>query len=136
MNANFNTDVKNIVDEKIAEIFKNYLAGYQEEESKEEQNILKELKAMNKKIDNLTKVIDEIKTKPLPATNSSPIEDAQSRANTINKSKAKKEEVFIPQLDDSEVTINYRDKNKINENQTDLSNSNFMNSLDALKKLK
>ena len=133
MNANFNTDVKNIVDEKIAEIFRNYLSGYQEEESREEQRIISELKTINKKIDKLTKLIEDIRSHPT-ATNENPIQDAQGRSNT--RISARKDAVFVPSLEESDITINYREKEKMNDNQTDLSNTNFMNSLDALKKLK
>jgi hypothetical protein len=128
MNADFNKDMNNIVDRKIAEIFKSYSANFEIQDDQEDSLIKNDIKIMNNKIDTLTDLVSK-----LIATNSTGIRGDQQQPSTTSpkKPKTKKEEaVFIPKLETNDITINSKTTNKT------LYDNNMIDSLSALNKLK
>ena len=131
MNADTNKDMVNIVDRKIAEIFKNYSTNFEILDDKEDSLIKNDIKLMNNKIDTLTDLVSK-----LIATNSTGIRGDQQQPTTTTttptKPKTKKEDrVFIPELEKTDITIS----NSENKNKTVYSNdmSNILTTLNKLK---
>lgn len=128
MNADMNRDMQNIVDRKIAEIFKKYSTDYEAIDDKEDNIIKTDIQNLNKKIDVLTDLVIK-----LVAGNTGIGGDQQQASTTsVRKPKQKKEEkIFIPELENSDMTISN------GENKTKTIHSNDMSDiLTTLNKLK
>lgn len=130
MNADMNRDVQNIVDRKIAEIFKKYSTNYEAIDDQEDNLIKTDIKLMNKKIDILTELVTK-----LAASNSTGIRGDQQQPTTTppsTKPKKKKEDkTFIPELENPDIIISNND----NKNKTIYSNdmSDILTTLNKLK---
>ena len=129
MNADFNKDMQNIVDKKIAEIFKSYSASFEIQDDKEDSVMKNDIKIMNKKIDTITELLSK-----LIATNSVGIAGDQQQPSTTNttKPKTKKEDkIFVPELEKTDMTISNNDS----KNKTIYSNdmSDILTTLNKLK---
>lgn len=128
MNADMNKDMQNIVDRKIAEIFKNYSANFETQDDKEDSIIKNDIKIMNKKIDTLTELLSK-----LIATNSVGISgDQQQPSTTTTKPKTKKEDkIFIPELEKTDMTISNNDSKTKTIYSNDM--SDILTTLNKLK---
>lgn len=130
MNADMNRDMQNIVDRKIAEIFKKYSTDYEAIDDKEDNIIKTDIQNLNKKIDVLTDLV--IKLVAGNAYTGIGGDQQQASTTSVRKPKQKKEEkVFIPELENSDMTISN------GENKTKTIYSNDMSDiLTTLNKLK
>ena len=130
MNADTHADMVRIVDRKIAEIFKQYSTDYEAVDDKEDNIIKSDIKNLNKKIDVLTDLVTKLVAGNVYTGVGG--DQQQATATSVRKPKQKKEEkVFIPELENSDMTISN------GENKTKTIYSNDMSDiLTTLNKLK
>lgn len=123
-NADTHADMVRIVDNKIAELFKNYSNQFEKTESAEEELIIKELNNINEKLNLILNSISSLNISNLNNI------DTPTKQSTRTK-QAKKEEVYIPVIEKTESIVNKKeDKSK------KIESSGIMNTLSILNNLK